>query len=161
MAPILPVLPLNYENNPIYNSNDVGRATRGSALSFPARLCLRRHHWQNAADYCKQVMDLNIYSLYPSYLGLLTEANKWCSENIFSVLSDANVNGPELLNYFGPFNHPLVQNRWQYYAVTWEFFYEGKRRGDLIRRNKYFPCPQNQVNLNPNLDGIDTGPGCL
>jgi len=58
----------------------------------------------------------------------------------------------------------------------WEFFYEGKRRSDLIRmgkydvivnayltrigqpativmpKNKYFPYPQAQVNLNPNLD---------
>lgn len=116
------VLPLNYENNPIYNSNDVGRATKGSALTLLAKLYLRRHDWQNAADYCKQVMDLNVYSLYPTYLGLFTEANKWCSENIFSVLSDANVNGTELLNHFGPLNHPVVQNRWQYYAVTWDFW---------------------------------------
>jgi hypothetical protein len=58
----------------------------------------------------------------------------------------------------------------------WEFFYEGKRRADLIRfnkyaeivnaylirigqpaviempKNRYFPYPQNQVTINPNLD---------
>jgi hypothetical protein len=58
----------------------------------------------------------------------------------------------------------------------WEFFYEGKRRQDLIRmgkydvlvnaylnrigqpsnivmpKNQYFTYPQGQVNLNPNLD---------
>ena len=58
----------------------------------------------------------------------------------------------------------------------WEFFYEGKRRADLIRMNKYdvivnaylqrigqpanivmpknkhFPYPQSQVHLNSNLD---------
>ncbi len=55
-------------------------------------------------------------------LGLFAEANKWCIENIFSVLSDANTNGTELLNHFGPLNHPVVQNRWQYYAVTWDFY---------------------------------------
>ena len=61
----------------------------------------------------------------------------------------------------------------------WEFFYEGKRRADLIRmgkydvivnaylnrigepsnivmpKNRYFPYPQGQVNLNPNLDNSD------
>ncbi|HEY1202913.1 MAG TPA: RagB/SusD family nutrient uptake outer membrane protein, partial [Niastella sp.] len=61
----------------------------------------------------------------------------------------------------------------------WEFFFEGKRRADLIRmnkydvivnaylnrigqpsniampKNKYFPYPQGQVNLNPNLSNSD------
>jgi hypothetical protein len=115
-------LPLNYENNPIYSSNDVGRATKGAALTLLAKLYMRRHEWQKVVDLTKQVMDLNAYSLYPSYLGLFTEANKWCDENIFSVLCDANTNGAELLNHFGPLNHPVVQNRWQYYAVTWDFY---------------------------------------
>lgn len=116
------VLPLNYLNNAIYTSNDYGRATKGAALTLLAKLYLRRHDWQKAADVAKQVMDLNVYSLYPSYLGLFLEANKWCSENIFSVLSDANLNGTELLNHFGPLNHPVVKDRWQYYAVTWDFY---------------------------------------
>lgn len=116
------VLPLNYVSNPIYSSNDVGRATKGSALTLLAKLYLRRHDWQKVVDLTQQVINLSEYSLYPSYLGLFTEANKWCSENIFSVLSDANVNGTELLNHFGPLNHPVVQNRWQYYAVTLDFY---------------------------------------
>jgi len=61
----------------------------------------------------------------------------------------------------------------------WEFFYEGKRRADLIRmnkydvvvnaylnrigqpstivmpKNKYFTYPLSQVNLNPNLSNTD------
>ena len=115
-------LPVNYTSNAIYSSNDFGRATKGAALTLLAKLYLREHEWQKAADYCKQVMDMNVYKLYPSYLGLFTEENKWCIENIFSVLSDANVNGTELLNHFGPQNHPVVQNRWQYYAVSWDFY---------------------------------------
>ncbi len=116
------VLPVDYQNNAIYSGNDVGRATKGAALTLLAKLYLRKHEWQKVIDLTKQVMDMNVYSLYPSYLGLFTEANKWCSENIFSVLSDANLNGTELLNHFGPLNHPVVQNRWQYYAVTWDFW---------------------------------------
>ncbi len=116
------VLPVNYENNAIYSSNDFGRATKGAALTLLAKLYLREKNWQKAADYCKQVMDMNVYKLYPSYLGLFLEANKWCEENIFSVISDANVNGTELMNHFGPQNHPVVLNRWQYYAVSWDFY---------------------------------------
>lgn len=115
-------LPVSYANNPVYPSNDVGRATKGAALTLLAKLYLRKHEWQKVVDLTQQVMDLKIYDLYPSYLGLFAEANKWCIENIFSVLSDANTNGTELLNHFGPLNHPVVQNRWQYYAVTWDFY---------------------------------------
>ena len=116
------VLPVNYENNPIYTSNDYGRATKGAALTLLAKLYLRENNWQKAADMCKEVMDMNVYKLYPTYLGLFTEENKWCEENIFSVISDANVNGTELMNHFGPQNHPVVLNRWQYYAVSWDFY---------------------------------------
>ncbi|QNN41071.1 RagB/SusD family nutrient uptake outer membrane protein [Pedobacter roseus] len=115
-------LPINYANNPFYSSNDVGRATKGAALTLLAKLYLRQHQWQKVVDVTKQVMDLNVYSLYPTYAGLFAESNKWCSENIFSVLSDANVNGTELLNHFGPLDHPVLTDRWQYYAVTWDFY---------------------------------------
>lgn len=116
------VLPLNYVSNAIYSTNDVGRATKGAAMTLLAKLYLRAGEWQKVVDLTKQVMDLNVYSLYSSYLGLFTEANKWCGENIFSVLCDANTNGAELMNHFGPENHPVVTNRWQYYAVSWDFW---------------------------------------
>jgi starch-binding outer membrane protein, SusD/RagB family len=131
------VLPLDYVNNPIYSTNDVGRATKGAALTLLTRLHLRRHEWQQAADLSKQVIDLKLYSLYPSYLGLFTESNKWCSENIFSVLSDANVNATELLNHFGPSNHPVVENRWQYYAVSWDFWNTYNDNDE--RKSCYYP----------------------
>jgi starch-binding outer membrane protein, SusD/RagB family len=117
-------LPVNYENNPVYKTNDVGRATRGAALTLLAKLYLRDHQWQKVVDLTKQVMDLNKYDLYPDYLGLFKESNKWCIENIFSVLADANSNGTELLNHFGPLNHPTpaLRDRWQYYAVSWDFY---------------------------------------
>jgi hypothetical protein len=116
------VLPVNYKNNAIYSTNDYGRATKGAALTLLAKLYLRSHTWQKVADLTKQVMDLNEYSLYPSYLGLFKESNKWCNENIFSSLSDANTNGTELLNHFGPTDHPVIHDRWQYYTVNWDFF---------------------------------------
>jgi len=117
-------LPLNYVSNPIYPGNDVGRATKGAALTLLAKLYLRRKDWPQVLTYTQQVMDLKVYDLYPDYLGLFTEANKWCSENIFSVLADANTNGTELLNHFGPLNNPTpaLLNRWQYYAVSWDFY---------------------------------------
>jgi len=116
------VLPVNYRNNAIYASNDVGRAAKGSALTLMIRIYLRRHDWPKVIELAQQVKALNEYRLFPTYPGLFAEANKWCEENIFSVLSDANVNGTELLNHFGPENHPVVENRWQYYTVNWDFY---------------------------------------
>lgn len=131
------VLPASYQNNSIYSTNDPGRATKGAAMTLLMRLYLRQHQWQKAADMAQQVMNLGIYQLYPSYVGLFAEANKWCSENIFSVLSDANVNGTELLNHFGPLNHPVILNRWQYYAVTWDFYNSFDNTDD--RKKLFFP----------------------
>jgi len=116
------VLPVSYTGNAIYASNDYGRATKGAALTLLAKIYLRQHNWQKVVDATQAVMDLNVYQLFPTYGGLFAEANTWCSENIFSVLSDANLNGTELKNHFGPYNHQVVQNRWQYYAVTWDFW---------------------------------------
>jgi len=116
------VLPVNYQGNTIYASNDVGRATKGAALTLLAKLYLQRHEWQKVVELTQQVMDLHAYELFPSYLDLFAEVNVWCKENIFSVLSDANLNGTELKNHFGPLNHPVIMDRWQYYAVTWSFW---------------------------------------
>jgi len=131
------VLPANYANNPIYSTNDPGRATKGAAMTLLGKIYLRQHQWQKSADMMQQVISMNIYGLYPSYQGLFLEANKWCSENIFSVLSDANVNGTELMNHFGPLVHPTITNRWQYYAVTWPFYHSFAANDD--RKGEFFP----------------------
>lgn len=129
------VLPLNYSGNAIYPGNDVGRATKGAALTLLAKLYLREKNWQKVSDVTTQVISLNAYSLYPSYSGLFLEGNKWCNENIFSVLSDENVNGTELLNHFAPINHPKLTDRWDYYAVPWDFYHT---YGDEDDRKKMF-----------------------
>jgi len=131
------VLPLSYANNAIYSTNDQGRATKGAAMTLLMRLYLRQHQWQKSADMADQVINLGIYQLYPSYQGLFLEANKFCSENIFSVLSDANVNGTELMNHFGPLVHPAIPNRWQYYAATWTFYHSFADNDD--RKGEFFP----------------------
>lgn len=130
-------LPVDYSASSIYSTNDPGRATKGAAMTLLGKLYLRQHQWQKAADMMGQVIALGKYQLYPSYQGLFLEANKWCSENIFSVLSDANVNGTELLNHFGPLNHPTILNRWQYYAVSWRFYHSFDDADD--RKKEFFP----------------------
>ncbi len=76
-------LPLSYDD-----SGDQGRATKGAALALKARVLLYQSEWQKAADAAEACMDLNVYSLYPDYLGLFLEENETAvsaSEAIFQV----------------------------------------------------------------------------
>lgn len=65
--------------------NDKGRATRGAALGTLAKVHLTTGDWAEAAATAKQVMDLNVYSLYPDYASNFKEANKNGVESVFEV----------------------------------------------------------------------------
>lgn len=114
-------LPENYLSSDIYTTNDIGRATKGAALSLLCKLYMREHEWQKALDLTSEIMKMG-YGLYPSYAGLFAEKNKWCQENIFSALADPLNDAVEIMNHFGPINNPVVTDRWQYFAVTWYFW---------------------------------------
>jgi len=55
-----------------------GRITKGAALSLKARAMLYAGRYTDAAVAAKEVMDLEVYSLYPSY------------ENLFSFAAESN-----------------------------------------------------------------------
>jgi len=73
------VLPLKY------SSTDVGRATKGAALTLKAKTLLYNEKWSDAAEAAKEVMNLNVYSLFKNYEGLFEEANENNSEVIFDI----------------------------------------------------------------------------
>lgn len=114
-------LPVNYESSDIYSTKDIGRATKGAAMSLLCKLYMREHEWQKALDLTTEIMKLG-YGLYPTYAGLFAEKNKWCQESIFSALADPLNDAVEIMNHFGPINNPVVTDRWQYFAVTWYFW---------------------------------------
>lgn len=61
------------------NQTDKGRVTKGAALSFNARALLYAGKYKEAAAAAKQIIDMNVYSLYPSY------------ENLFSYAAENNI----------------------------------------------------------------------
>lgn len=130
-------LPVNYKSKTIYPTNDVGRATKGAALSLLVKLYMREHKWQDALTTIQRIEALNQYGLFPSYKGLFAESNKWCEESIFSALADALNDGTELMNHFGPLNNTEVSDRWQYYAVSWSFW-NSYARNDERREMFYY-----------------------
>ena len=50
-----------------WKASDEGRATRGAALTYKARIALYHGEYETAAAAAKEVIDLNTYSLYPNY----------------------------------------------------------------------------------------------
>jgi hypothetical protein len=60
-----------------------GRITKGAALAIKARAMLYAKRYPEAAAAAKEVMDLNVYSLYPSYKQLFSYAAENNQEVIF------------------------------------------------------------------------------
>ncbi|MGK6350980.1 RagB/SusD family nutrient uptake outer membrane protein [Parapedobacter sp. DT-150] len=70
---------------PSYTGADIGRATRGAALTIRARAALNNGRWEEAASSAKAVMDLGVYSLHSNYGDLFTYAGENAQEIIFST----------------------------------------------------------------------------
>lgn len=68
-----------------YSGTDVGRATKGAALAYKAKVLLYNQKWADAAQAAKDVMDLSAYTLYPDYASMFDEAHENNSEVIFDI----------------------------------------------------------------------------
>lgn len=83
-------LPLKYDD-----ANDQGRITKGAAMSLKARFLLYNDQWADAAKTAKDVIDLEIYSLFPNYRELFlekSEAQVSATEAIFEVFYTPTTN---------------------------------------------------------------------
>lgn len=72
------VLPASYSNN------DLGRATKGSALGILAKVCMYQKKWADVLNYTNQVMALG-YTLFPNYESQFRVANEMNSESVFEI----------------------------------------------------------------------------
>lgn len=68
-----------------YSGTDVGRATKGAALAYKARVLLANQKWADAAQAALDVMNLTKYDLYPDYAATFTEAHENNIEVIFDI----------------------------------------------------------------------------
>jgi len=68
-----------------YSGADVGRATSGAALALHAKVALYQKKWADVVTYTKQVMQSNIYSLFPDFEKMYRVQNENCSESIFEI----------------------------------------------------------------------------
>lgn len=111
---------LSYE----YNNADIGRATKGAAMSLLGKVYLTQKKWDLAAQKLKEVIDqtsLNKYQLLPSYANVFGIANENNKESIFEVQfkKGSSGEGSPFTNQFAPIGsgtavtalgNPLGQN---------------------------------------------------
>jgi hypothetical protein len=67
-----------------YGPSDIGRATKGAALSLHAKVAMYQKKWADVLTYTNQVMGLG-YSLFPDYEKMFRIANENCVESIFEI----------------------------------------------------------------------------
>lgn len=79
-----------------------GRITKGAALSIKARAMLYAGHYTDAAAAAKEVMDLAVYSLYPSYQNLFSFAAENSSEVILDKQYIKDVLSSNIFNLTTP-----------------------------------------------------------
>lgn len=107
-----------------YTSADIGRATKGAAMSLLGKVYLTQKNWPLAAQKLKEVIDAAAqtkYQLVASYANIFGAANENNRESIFEVQfrKGANGEGSPYTNQFAPIGsgtavvsigNPLGQN---------------------------------------------------
>ncbi|MCL4639916.1 MULTISPECIES: RagB/SusD family nutrient uptake outer membrane protein [Olivibacter] len=97
-----------------YGTSDVGRATKGAALTLLAKVYLYNKEWTNAQQTALQVVQSGQYSLLPNYADVFDVHNRFKNnaESIFEVqfLRDAatatNIKTHQQVSYYMPARDP-------------------------------------------------------
>ena len=81
-----------------------GRITKGAAMALNARAMLYAKRYDKAAELAKAVIDLGVYSLYPSYQMLFSYVAENNSEVILNKEFVKNVYANDVMELFAPFS---------------------------------------------------------
>jgi hypothetical protein len=68
-----------------YSGADIGRATKGAALSLHAKVAMYQAKWADVLNYTNQVMASGVYALFPNFEQSFREPNENNSEEIFEI----------------------------------------------------------------------------
>lgn len=94
-----------------YDAANTGRATKGAAMTLKARYFLNNHRYQEAADACQDVIDLNVYSLYPDF------------RELFQIVSENDNN--EIIfdiQFITNGNNDRLSGTWWTYFFAWSSY---------------------------------------
>jgi hypothetical protein len=71
-----------------YGSADVGRATKGAAMSLNAKVSMYQQKWQQVLDLTNQVIASGQYALFGNYEQLFRVVNENAPESIFEIQNE-------------------------------------------------------------------------
>jgi hypothetical protein len=91
---------------------DKGRITKTAALGLKARAMLYAGRYQEAANAAKEVMDLNVHSIYSSYQKLFTYAAENNPEVILNIEYVKDIYSNNVFFIIGPFSQKNSQGRY-------------------------------------------------
>jgi hypothetical protein len=81
-----------------YGSSDIGRVTKGAALSLHAKVSMYQQKWQQVFDLTTQVISSGQYALFPNYEALFRVANENSTESIFELQNELVPNNKDVSN---------------------------------------------------------------
>lgn len=100
-----------------YSSADIGRITKGAALTMLGKVSLFQQKWTEATGYFQQVEALGIYSLLPDYADNFKLANENSSESIFEIQQLTGQN-PMIGNAMNQWFAPPAEGGYYFNAPT-------------------------------------------
>lgn len=140
-----------------YTGENVGRVTKGAALTLKARMEIFEGDYTACAATCEQIMKLN-YSLFPDYRGLFKIANVNNAEVIMDVQYVENLAKNTILGVMPP----ASVGGWSSIDPTQALVdaYECTD-GKTISESKVYDPKEPYKNRDPRLDATIIYPGCL
>jgi starch-binding outer membrane protein, SusD/RagB family len=89
-----------------YTGIDIGRATKGAAKALLGKVYMTQRKFPEAVAKLKEVIDLNVYAILPSYADVFKVSNKNHKESIFDVQFKSGLigEGNPWPNSFAPTN---------------------------------------------------------
>ncbi|MCC9134846.1 RagB/SusD family nutrient uptake outer membrane protein [Pontibacter silvestris] len=99
-----------------------GHATKGSATGLLAKVYLTQKEWALAAQKAKEVMDMGIYDLWPTYAEAFKIENENGKESLFEIqyVSGGIGQGSNFMTYFARENSPVTGRGWGSFQPTLE-----------------------------------------
>jgi starch-binding outer membrane protein, SusD/RagB family len=81
-----------------YSGADVGRITKGAALSLHAKVAMYQAKWSDVKSFTDQVIGSNTYSLFPDFEKMFRVQNENSSESIFEIQCALLPSNPDASN---------------------------------------------------------------
>lgn len=81
-----------------YPASDLGRATKGAALTLHAKVAMYQKKWSDVLNYTNQVIGLGVYSLFPNFEQQFRIQNENNQESIFEIQALYSASNPDASN---------------------------------------------------------------